>query len=87
MTNYAQLSSALDAVGEVPCMSAPNYFFTDEDANWSDKMTATRNAKKLCQGCPIRLICLDYALTNDEMDGIWGGTTPSDRKGLRRGRN
>jgi WhiB family transcriptional regulator, redox-sensing transcriptional regulator len=46
-------------------------------------------AKKVCRHCPVRRQCLDEALsvapTADH--GIWGGTTPGERRGLRsRGR-
>ena len=26
-----------------------------------------------CYRCPVRLQCLDFAVTNDEQHGIWGG--------------
>src|SRR6266496_3086715 len=38
----------------------------------------SRKAKKHCQTCPVKRDCLNYALLYDE-DGIWGGTTESDR--------
>lgn len=40
-------------------------------------------AKRVCRRCPISRACLQYALDNDEMTyGIWGGTTPHERKAL-----
>lgn len=42
------------------------------------------SAKKLCEKCPVRNLCLEYALINDEVDGLWGGMTPKERAKLRR---
>lgn len=41
-------------------------------------------AKKICDGCPLKLPCLEYALRNVEI-GIWGGTTEEQRKLMRKG--
>jgi WhiB family redox-sensing transcriptional regulator len=40
-------------------------------------------AKAVCKACPYVMRCLMYAIENNEM-GIWGGTTESDRKSIRR---
>ncbi len=42
-------------------------------------------AKAICAGCPVRAECLDYALADVELRGTWGGTSPGERKALRRG--
>lgn len=39
-------------------------------------------AKRVCSRCPVRAACLDYAITNGEDEGIWGGTTPRERARL-----
>ncbi len=36
-------------------------------------------ARGLCHACPVRFRCLTNALERGERDGIWGGTTPSER--------
>ena len=41
-------------------------------------------AARFCAGCPVRIDCLDYALTNRIEHGIWGGFSARDRKTLRR---
>lgn len=43
-------------------------------------------AKAVCAGCPVRQACLDFALEHDLTHGIWGGTTPEDRRAWRRER-
>ena len=44
-----------------------------------------RPAKAICAGCPVRAECLNYALDNGIHNGIWGGTSELQRRGLRRG--
>lgn len=36
-------------------------------------------AKAVCAGCPVREVCLEYALATREPDGVWGGMTPEER--------
>jgi len=43
----------------------------------------TRDAKKVCAVCPVRLLCLEHALRTEEPWGIWGGLTEQERKRLR----
>ena len=43
-------------------------------------------AKQVCQGCVVRLDCLEYALENTIKDGIWGGVGERTRRRLRRQR-
>ena len=40
--------------------------------------------KRICGGCPVRSQCLTHAMTYPEHFGIWGGTTPEERRDLRR---
>src|SRR6185437_8265757 len=37
-----------------------------------------------CLFCPVRDACLDSAFTFGDPSGIWGGTTESDRKRLKK---
>jgi WhiB family redox-sensing transcriptional regulator len=41
---------------------------------------AVAAAIAVCSDCLVRAECLRYALDHDERDGIWGGTTPAQRK-------
>jgi WhiB family transcriptional regulator, redox-sensing transcriptional regulator len=42
-------------------------------------------AKAICSGCEVQGQCLEFALRNPEETefGVWGGTTPSERRRLR----
>ena len=37
-------------------------------------------AKEFCGDCPVRQRCLDWALDNEIMYGVWGGRSPSERR-------
>lgn len=37
-------------------------------------------ARAVCARCPVRDGCLDYAIANRELFGIWGGMTPKERR-------
>lgn len=41
-------------------------------------------AKAICSVCPVIDACLRGALERREPDGIWGGTTPSERRAMLR---
>lgn len=36
-------------------------------------------AKEVCEFCPVKAECLQWALDTDERTGVWGGTTPHER--------
>ena len=41
------------------------------------------NAKKVCQRCPVRQECLEYALRWNIEFGVWGGASRNERLALR----
>lgn len=43
-------------------------------------------AKAICAMCSVRQPCLEYALTNRERDGVWGGATEKERRRIVRQR-
>lgn len=48
---------------------------------------SSRPARAICATCPVREPCLRYALFNDSdafSFGVWGGTSPRERRELRR---
>lgn len=61
---------------------------TEHTGTFFDSNTVMRDrAKAICQGCPVREDCLDYAMANGEKFGIWGGYTERERNRLRRVRS
>jgi WhiB family redox-sensing transcriptional regulator len=49
-------------------------------------VTAEKEAEAMavCATCPVRAECLEQALRDHERDGIWGGTTPEERRRIAR---
>lgn len=56
----------------------------DPEIFYPDKGQSPRAAKKICLGCESRTQCLEWALSRGEEFGVWGGTTPTERRDLRR---
>jgi len=52
----------------------------------SDDDEAAQPAKEICEVCPVREPCLEYALTTREKNGVWGGLTERERRRLLRQR-
>ncbi|GEA82614.1 hypothetical protein CUD01_30580 [Cellulomonas uda] len=48
--------------------------------------SAQRDARSVCQQCPVRLECLADALDNRMDFGVWGGMTERERRALLRRR-
>lgn len=40
------------------------------------------DAKLICDFCPVKALCAEYAITAHESHGIWGGTSAADRKAI-----
>lgn len=59
----------------------PDLFFTDASGQASDEAIA------VCAVCPVRERCLEWALANNDTEGVWGGTTPAQRRRIRRRRS
>jgi WhiB family redox-sensing transcriptional regulator len=63
--------------------TAPDMFFPGK----GDGATA-RVTKRTCTRCDVQAQCLAYALAQSEdPDGIWGGTSPKERRAMRRQAN
>jgi WhiB family redox-sensing transcriptional regulator len=57
---------------------------TDPEAFFPEKGGSTREAKRVCLSCEVRVQCLDYALENDERFGIWGGLSERERRRVKK---
>lgn len=62
---------------EAICSSVdPEIFFADRAQNY-------QVAKRICARCPVALVCLQYALENDEEFGVWGGLSERERSRVK----
>ncbi|TWE24245.1 WhiB family transcriptional regulator [Prauserella muralis] len=57
----------------------PDAFFPERDP---DIRANIATARRICQHCPVRRDCLDYALAHPDVEGIWGGLTTRERRQL-----
>ena len=46
----------------------------------------TSHSRELCEGCPVRAECLEVPLADPTLLGLWGETSWTERKVMRRGR-
>lgn len=53
----------------------PEDFFTTE-------AVVVERIKRLCQGCPVRQICLAESIRGLETHGVWGGQDEVERRPL-----
>jgi WhiB family transcriptional regulator, redox-sensing transcriptional regulator len=67
---------------DAACRDADPELFFPDTRSARDQVT---KAKLICRGCPVRAICLSWALSSGQEAGIWGGLTEGQRRGLHRG--
>jgi WhiB family redox-sensing transcriptional regulator len=54
------------------------------DRFFPSEAESSADAVAVCEGCPVRLECLDYALRHRLVHGVWGATTEVERKRMLR---
>jgi WhiB family redox-sensing transcriptional regulator len=64
------------------CLNADPDLFFPVAVGAAARLQVTR-ALRICDGCPVRQECLDFAMRTREAAGIWGGTTPEERARAR----
>lgn len=57
---------------------------TDPEVFFPEKGGSTKEAKRVCASCDVRLECLEYALNNEERFGIWGGMSERERRRIKK---
>lgn len=68
------MALALCGQGDNPDLFFPSHINGVADA---------RAARKVCRKCPVRAECLEYALNDSRITGVWGGTTAAERRHIR----
>jgi WhiB family redox-sensing transcriptional regulator len=84
MREYEALMSAIKEADSIPpCMQTdPEVFFPNGN---DGGVNETRQAKKMCQQCPVISECAVYALAAGEDYGVWGGLSANELRQIRRG--
>lgn len=72
----------LEWIKEGACLPfSPEMFLPEPDDKDAEKL-----AKIVCESCVVKSECLSYALDNRIKVGIYGGTTPKERRNINRER-
>jgi WhiB family redox-sensing transcriptional regulator len=58
----------------------------DPDLFFLDRTEHASEAKRVCRSCPVVGECLEFALRTNQKFGVWGATSPRERRKLRRER-
>ena len=74
------------ATGDRTWQDYANCLGVDPDLFFPERGASTKEAKEVCRGCVVREDCLEYALSNSEKFGIWGGMSERERRRIRRAR-
>ena len=84
ITTRATVEEDAEVPGELEWQERALCAQTDPEAFFPEKGGSTREAKRVCMSCEVRVQCLDYALENDERFGIWGGLSERERRRVKK---
>lgn len=70
---------------DLPCKQGDPELFFPPKYNLEYKKQI-EEAKAVCDSCPIRYLCLDWAVAIPGLEGLWAGTTPPERRRMRTGK-
>ncbi|MFI6333268.1 WhiB family transcriptional regulator [Micromonospora chersina] len=64
----------------------PDLFFPSATSGGKSVSGQVKKAKAICDACPLLNICREWAFRQpiQQLHGIWGGTTRSERRLLRK---
>lgn len=83
---YSLINKQFEFMEGAACRGmGPDLFFLDEDEKGANHIKLVQ-ARTVCFTCKVNKECLDFAMDNNIKSGIWAGTTPLQRKALRRER-
>lgn len=65
------------------CVGSPTDWWFPMQGQTRRQQHGTLKAMKICHDCPEKRKCLNFALDNPQVQGIWGGTSPRKRQAIR----
>jgi len=77
---HTALSDGIKETGAPACQESDPDAWFPEGANGGVRSAAA----KLCSHCPVQMLCLEFALINNEQHGIWGGVNTRERNRMRK---
>jgi len=60
----------------------PEVFFPV--GNTGPALAQIEEAKKICERCPVKELCLAWALESGQDAGVWGGLSEDERRAMKR---
>jgi WhiB family redox-sensing transcriptional regulator len=75
--NLQELLGCPDWMRDALCLEYPELEFHP------DRDESLEPLKAVCRRCKVREECLDYALADDNLLGVWGGTSMRERERYR----
>lgn len=69
---------------ETTWQSYANCNGVDPELFFPERGVSTREAKQVCDSCVVRDKCLEDALINGDIHGMWGGASERKRRSLRK---
>jgi len=79
------LENVPDLEGKGACKDEdPELFFPIGSENTPSSRAQIEEAKAVCRGCEVASVCLQYALEQGEVHGVWGGRSEGERRALAR---
>ena len=73
----AELLNRPPWIRDALCRERPSLHFIP------DRGEPTAPLRAVCGACLVRSECLTYALADEDLAGVWGGTTAQERRTLR----
>lgn len=70
---YIELIAATEKSGPTPCANNPYYYTDFTDGNQAGEELTEDDCEALCADCPLLKLCYDFAVLNEEENGVWGG--------------
>lgn len=56
-----------------------------QDYHGKNAVSEMADLREFCSTCPLLVECAEYAIRH-EQHGFWGGTTPNERRNIRKSR-
>jgi hypothetical protein len=80
-----ELPPWLSSPEDPSCRGADPALFFPEDYGLG-RRAQIEEARALCSACPVRALCLEWAVAITDLEGVWAGTTPPQRRRIRTGK-
>ena len=74
-------SDTPDWMADAACRGSDSELFFPTRGDSARELAA---ARAVCAGCVVADDCLEYALVNRELYGVWGGLSERERRRIRR---